>query len=67
MKRRVALFANGWANEYMQLVLEGIRKRAAEDNIDIFAFVNYSSGPENKPENINAKAIFQLPDVSRCN
>ncbi len=65
MKRRVALFANGWANEYMQLVLEGIRKRAAEDNIDIFAFVNYSSGPENKPENINAKAIFQLPDVSQ--
>lgn len=64
MKKRVAVFANGWSNEFLELVLEGIRKRAGENNIDIFAFVNYSSGAESKLENISAKAIFNLPKIS---
>ena len=63
MKRKIAVFANGWSHEYMELVLEGIRKCAYEEKVDIFAFVNFSSGAEEKPDNIGEKSIFYLPDL----
>lgn len=65
MKKKVAVFANGWSNEYLKLVLEGIKKRAKESNVDIYIFMNYSSGDENSPDNIGEKSIFALPDISR--
>lgn len=64
MKKKVALFANGWSSEYLETVMEGIRKRASEDNVDLFAFINFSSGDENKPDNIGERSIFKLPDIS---
>lgn len=63
MKKKIAVFANGWSNEYLELVLEGIRKSAAEENVDLFCFVNFSSGEESKPDNIGEKSIFTLPEL----
>ncbi len=63
MKRRIAVFANGWSNEYLELVIEGMRKRAAEENIDLFTFVNFSSGNPDSPMNIGARGIVKLPDL----
>lgn len=63
MKRRIAVFANGWSNEYLELVIEGIRKRVAEENIDLFTFVNFSSGNPDEPMNIGARGIVKLPDL----
>ena len=65
MKRKVAIFANGWSNEFLQLILDGIRSRAAGNNVDLYTFINYSSGPADKPDNIGEKSIFELPDLSR--
>ncbi len=65
MKKRIAVFANGWSNEYLELVLEGAKIRAAEDNIDLFVFVNYSSGSADDPGNIGESMIFTLPDISK--
>ena len=64
MKKKIAVFANGWSSEYLKLVLDGIQKRAAKSNIDIYTFVNYSSGEEDKPDNLGEKIIFELPDLS---
>lgn len=63
MKKRIAVFANGWSNEYLELVLEGVNKRAAEDNIDLFVFLNYSSGSEQDVANVGESMIFRLPDI----
>lgn len=63
MKKKVAVFANGWSNEYLQWVLEGIKKRAKESNIDLHVFINYSSGDENNLENVGERNIFMLPDI----
>lgn len=63
MKKRIAVFANGWSNEYLELVLEGVKKRAAEDNIDLFVFLNYSSGSEQDAANVGESMIFNLPDI----
>ncbi len=64
MKKKVAVFANGWSNEYLEWVLEGVKKRAEEDNIDLFVFVNFSFGSEDDPENVGESMIFTLPDIS---
>lgn len=63
MKRKIAVFANGWSNEYLEVVLEGVKKRVREDNIDLFIFANYSSGNEGTPENIGECSIFRLPNI----
>ena len=64
MKKRVAIFANGWSNEYLELVFEGIRKKAADTNVDLYAFVNYSSGSEGATGNTGETSIFELPDIA---
>ena len=40
MKKKIAVFTNGWNDDYLDFALEGIRRRAAEDNID--AITNYN-------------------------
>jgi len=42
MKRKIAVFANGWSTEFLRMILDGIRKRAFELNIDIYLFVGYA-------------------------
>ena len=32
MKKKIAVFTNGWNDDYLDFALEGIRRRAAEDN-----------------------------------
>ena len=66
MKKKVAVFANGWSNEYLELTIEGMRKRADEENIDLFVFVNYSAGEDdNERDNIGERGMFTLPNLSR--
>ena len=40
MKRKIAVCGNGWSNEYLEVVLSGIRKCAEENNTDIFYILN---------------------------
>lgn len=63
MKRKIAIFANGWSNEYLELVLEGVRKKAQEESVDLFIFANYSAGGENDPDNVGSGIIFTLPSI----
>lgn len=64
MKKRVALFANGWSDEYLKLVLTGIQTRATGSNVDLYSFINYSSGSESSKDNQGEKSIFTLPDLT---
>ena len=64
MKKKIAVFGNGWSEEYLKQVLTGIRNRAASNAIDIYAFFNYSSGPNETPDNNGEKVMFTLPDMS---
>ncbi len=64
MKKKIAVFGNGWSEEYLKLVLTGIQSRATDSNTDIYTFVNYSSGPEEHRDNLGEKSMFLLPDLS---
>ncbi|MCI8307638.1 MAG: GGDEF domain-containing protein [Lachnospiraceae bacterium] len=64
MKKRIAVFANGWSNDYLQEVTEGILKSAKEHNSDTFVFVNHSAYAESERQNRGESNIFRLPDMT---
>lgn len=63
MKKRVAVFANGWSDDYLQEVTGGILRAAEENNADIFVFVNHSAFAESEKQNTGEANIFRLPDI----
>ena len=64
MKKKIAVFGNGWSEEFLKQVLTGIQNRAASNDIDVYAFFNYSSGPNDTPDNQGERVMFTLPDMS---
>ncbi len=63
MKKKIAVFAGGWSFEYVKEVMSGIAEVAKEENIDIFAFVNYSLRWESTAQCEAEYNIFTLPDM----
>ena len=63
MKKRIAVFTNGWNDDYLDFALEGIRKRAAEDNIDVFIFLDYTSYDKTDEAIVGELNILNLPDL----
>lgn len=63
MKKKIAVFGNGWSNEFLRIIMDGIRRCAAENNIDIFLFMNY--GPEKITDEValGELNILRLPDL----
>lgn len=64
MKKKIAVFTNGWNDDYLDFALEGIRRRAAEDNIDVFIFLDYTSYDKSEEELTAELNILNLPDLS---
>ena len=64
MKKRFAVFANGWGTEYLRKVVTGAYEVARNANADIFTFVDFSTFSEH-PSSINNSEynIFRLPDL----
>ena len=40
MRKKVAIFANGWGYEYLLTVIGGVYECAKEEDVDIFTFIN---------------------------
>lgn len=66
MKRKIAVFGNGWSNEYLRMVMGGIRRCAVENNVDVFLFVDYSSeeGADDFCIETGEVNIFKLPRLA---
>lgn len=64
MKKRIAVFANGWGNEYLREVVTGAHGVAKDANTDLFTFVDFSTFSEqNKNINNSEYNIFKLPEL----
>ncbi|MDO5155043.1 MAG: GGDEF domain-containing protein [Eubacteriales bacterium] len=63
MKRRIALFANGWGCEYLREVAAGVVEEAKEENCDVFSFVNFSILSGDLEHNHGEFNIFRLPQM----
>ena len=65
MKKKIAVCGNGWSNEYLKIVMSGIRKCAAENNVDIFLLLNYSVAEVEAYKNVGEANIFRLLDYAK--
>lgn len=64
MKKKIAIFTNGWNDDYLDFALEGVRRRAAADNVDVFIFLDYTSYDKTKEDITGELNILNLPDLS---
>lgn len=62
MKKKIAVFGNGWSNEFLRIVIGGIRKCAIENNVDVFLFMNYSISKGWESIDVGEPNIYELPD-----
>ena len=62
MNKRIAIFTNGFSNEFVEHIVKGFHKKAKEDSIDIFVFTTYCSANEHELQNKCQLNIFHLPD-----
>ncbi|MCR5769269.1 MAG: GGDEF domain-containing protein [Lachnospiraceae bacterium] len=61
-KHKIAVLVNGWSAEFLEQILEGIRKEAAKENVDIFVFTSYIFWGEPGPQSMCQLNVFHLPD-----
>ena len=63
MKKRIAVFSSGWGDEYFREVVFGISEAAKKENVDTFAFVNFSIRGLDNLLNQCEYNLFTLPDL----
>lgn len=63
MKRKIALFANGWNGENLDNFIVGLRS-TFEEETDLFVFSSYSSYTLDDKNRDGENSIFDLPDYS---
>ena len=61
MKKRVAVFGNGWSDEYLKNALEGISRCAQENNIDLYLFIEYAAMTDDVQYSLGDTNILNLP------
>lgn len=61
MKKKIAVFANGWSNEFLEKVLVGIQTEAAGHDVDIFVFLTYIFMTDPAPQSMCQLNIMHLP------
>lgn len=63
MKKRIALFANGWNGENLDSFLKGFNGSFEED-VDVFVFSSYSAYSMDEVNRACENSIYDLPDYS---
>ncbi|MBO4863335.1 MAG: GGDEF domain-containing protein [Eubacterium sp.] len=62
MKHKIAVFTNGYSNEFIEYIVTGLQKKAQADGMDIFVFTTYCSPGTEELQNKCQLNIFHLPD-----
>ncbi len=64
MKKRVAIFANGWNSENLYRFTKGLIEHSPANSYDFFSFLCYATYNNTEKEIDSMGAIFDLPDLS---
>ena len=64
MKKKVALFVNGWNGENVDNFISGFSNSFSSNEVDLFVFTSYSLAVDGAGKNEAEDAIYSLPDVS---
>ncbi|MBE5864079.1 MAG: GGDEF domain-containing protein [Lachnospiraceae bacterium] len=60
MKKKLAVYANGWSNDSFLPGIKGIREYAAKEDFDVFVFMCFASYSENYTLNQGELNIYNL-------
>lgn len=63
MKKKVVLFTNGWANENVGALVDGMLDAFPENFADVFAFVAYNSYGRSEETNKSECLVYSIPDL----
>lgn len=61
MTKKIAVYANGWNVTQLRGMLKGMRESAAEHDMDVYAFLNYSTRPDVMNINTGETSIYGIP------
>lgn len=64
MKKKVALFANGWNTENLENFVTGLEESFEKDGIDLFVFTSYASYSQDEITRRAEQSIHEMPDYS---
>ncbi|MBR6478401.1 MAG: substrate-binding domain-containing protein, partial [Lachnospiraceae bacterium] len=60
MKRKIAVYANGWSPDALAQGMAGIRSYAAKEDFDVFTFLSYASYSEHYALSLGELNIYSL-------
>ena len=60
MKKKLAVYANGWSPDALSLEMKGIREYAAKEDFDVFVFMSFASYSEHYTLNQGELNIYAL-------
>lgn len=63
MKKKLAVYANGWSRESLYAAIDGIKKYTEKEDIDIFVFMSHAAYSEHYEINAGELAIYGLSDI----
>ncbi len=64
MKKRIALFANGWNSENLNNFVVGIQEALPKESVDIFVFLSHGAYGMSDDFRNSEKLIYDLPNLS---
>ncbi len=62
-EEKIAVFTNGWNDEYLGFALQGIRDTATRYNMDVYVFMDYTSYDKTEENILGELNILNLPDL----
>ncbi len=63
MKKKIAVYANGWGASNLSYFIDGIKKITDPENIDIFTFLSFSFYGMDPADESGDTSIFRLADM----
>lgn len=63
MKKKIAVYANGWGAENLTVFLKGIESILFPENIDTFTFLSFNFFAMSKADEDGETSIFELGDI----
>ena len=63
VKKRIAVFANGWNCENLSNFMMGLEKNAKPETMDFFVFLSYASYGYNELNRKAESLVYDLPDL----
>ena len=60
MKKKIAVFANGWNGENLENFIDGMKESFPADSVDIFLFMSYAAYSVNEMGRKAENAIYFL-------